>query len=1053
MITEVITFWGIVQGVGFRPTLSRIAAKYRMRGQVRNMGAFVQLIVTDELERIDMFIEAVQAGKPRLAEIMSIDREIIDTVPFDDFRIVSSAAAGDEIAAVPPDVAVCDECLAEFRNATDPRYRHPFISCVNCGPRYTIMERLPYDRDTTTMEDFPMCAFCKGEYTNPASRRYHAQTVSCHNCGPKAIWQPTPNNDNKAKKGEAHKGDEHKAEHTEHKGDGSFCAIQAGQEERSDRAGVSEHKGDGSFCAIQARQEERSDRAYVSEDVSRPAIPSTMEASEASVSNAIAAINDGGVIALKGVGGYYFVCSPYDENAVRKLREIKVREYKPFAVMFASVEQAREYCEINPDEEAMLTSPKRPIVLLERQQEHKENSEHKREHKRDDSFCAIYSDEIQGHRGDMEHKGDGSFCVIHSDEIQEHKEDSPFDRPAKRAGIRTACSMSPWDIPIAPLSVGGSAPSRRASGPVTPGEVIRGCAAQGGEYPPPRPSACFTRFHGRNDFGAAHGQKGVVHPSCDGNRPILSAVPFVSDMSSTSRFIGAFLPSMTLQYMLVEALGPLIMTSANISDLPIIKDDEEMFAAINHNDGHEEHEEHEYVEYERTIPPCSEEQMDRPLSARPFSASAPLVTGVLYNERRIVRRLDDSVVRVIDGTAQLIRRSKGWTPVPVYVRGTDRLSKGDQILAAGADLKNAFALTKGSFVYMSQYIGDMDNVETERVYADNLASMCEFFKIKPLLVACDMHPLYRTVGFAKEYARDTELLSKQYHAHDAKLPSVQYHHSHGAELLPVQHHHAHVASVMAEHGLKGPVIGVAFDGTGYGVDGTIWGGEILICEGANFERFSHLRDILMIGGDASMRDGWKSAVCRAADYDKNNRLERDPESTFDIDISYAVEYAKENDTLREYEAERKTVEAAVGQGVNTVRTSSMGRLFDAVASLLGICHVNRYEGECAIMLENAADRALRSPGGVKFADTTDALALRFHLDVARAILGECRKARSELGTNSVCLSGGVFQNKILMERTLRLLRTDGFTPYYNIAVPPNDGGIALGQAYVAMQTL
>jgi hydrogenase maturation protein HypF len=312
-------------------------------------------------------------------------------------------------------------------------------------------------------------------------------------------------------------------------------------------------------------------------------------------------------------------------------------------------------------------------------------------------------------------------------------------------------------------------------------------------------------------------------------------------------------------------------------------------------------------------------------------------------------------------------------------------------------------------------------------------------------------------------------------------------------------------------------------------DGTIWGGEILICEGAGFERFSHLRDIPMIGGDSSMRDGWKSAVCRAADHERNKSsgeyteddslCSRNPftvspsgqlcdkatelgmGSTFDIDISYAVKYAHENGTLSEYEAERKIVEAAVARGVNTVRTSSMGRLFDAVASLLGICHVNRYEGECAVMLENAADRALRLPGvadaidsanainavvaidiadaakaaniadasdsevaiafsegkasvgGVKFRDAADALALRFHLDAARAVLGECRKARDEHGTDTVCLSGGVFQNKILMERTLRLLRADGFTPYYNISVPPNDGGIALGQAYIAMWAL
>ncbi|MDR1292682.1 MAG: carbamoyltransferase HypF [Clostridiales Family XIII bacterium] len=935
MITEVVTFWGIVQGVGFRPTLSRIAAKYRMRGQVRNMGAFVQLIVTDEPERIDAFIGAVRAGKPRMAEIMSIGREIIDTAHFDDFRIVSSAAAEDEIVAVPADIAVCDECLAEFRNTADPRYRHPFISCVNCGPRYTIMERLPYDRDTTTMNDFPMCGFCEGEYTDPASRRYHAQTVSCNSCGPVAIWRS-------------------REEHREHKGDVRLCEkpVIAASEPQSHPKSIDFQEipdqvrddgsvftqSDGSFCVIHRDGAQKEPSPLCSE-------------SESAISAAIDAIKGGGVIALKGVGGYYFVCSPFDESAVRKLREIKVREYKPFAVMFASVEQAREYCEISPEEEAMLTSPKRPIVLLEQR--------------------------------------------------RERTGGSPFDLPAKRSGIRTACSMSPWDIPLPSLAGGID----------------------------------------------------------EGGLP----VPFAPGMSSTSRFIGAFLPSMALQYMLIEVLGPLIMTSANISDLPIIKDDDEMFAALTRNE-HREHKRDGRL-CEKSVIAASEPQSHRksidfqeiPDQVRDdgsvFTQSdgsfcvqsgqtaqkepSPLCSGVLYNERRIVRRLDDSVVRVIDGTAQLIRRSKGWTPVPIYVRGTDRLTKNDQMLAVGADLKSAFALTKGSFVYMSQYIGDMDNIETEQVYEDNLESMRKFFRINPRLIACDTHPLYRTVELAKEYAR-------------------------GAELLPVQHHHAHIASVMAEHGLEGPVVGVAFDGTGYGADGTIWGGEILICEGVGAGRFSHLRDIPMTGGDESMRDGWKSAVCRAAKSSlrppsRNLIVEsivapvtrNGASGCFDIDISYALKYAEENDTLREYEAERKTIEAAVAQGVNTVRTSSMGRLFDAVASLLGICHVNRYEGECAVTLENAADRAQRSPG---VADTADALALRFHMDVAHAILGECRKARAERGIDTVCLSGGVFQNKILMERTLRLLRSDGFTPYYNISVPPNDGGIALGQAYIAMRT-
>jgi hydrogenase maturation protein HypF len=902
-----------------------------MRGQVRNMGAFVQLIVTDEPERIDSFIDAVRAGKPRMADIMRIDREIIDTVRFDDFRIASSAAAEDEIIAVPADIAVCDECLAEFRDSANPRYRHPFISCTNCGPRYTIMERLPYDRDTTTMDDFPLCQFCEREYTDPTGRRYHAQTVSCHDCGPRALWRP-----------------------------GAATVFTA-------------QRGRTFLCSDTPEAD--------GEQTQKSTSPLYPCESDEDISAAIAAVKAGGVIALKGVGGYYFVCSPFDEDAVRRLRDIKVREHKPFAIMFGSVAQVRAYCEVNAEEEALLTSPKRPIVLLE---------------------CVT-----------------GTYNLTHA------PSDNPFDRPARRAGIRTACSMSPWDIPLP--SVTGTSGCARSVIPVIASEAKQSITGQGD-------SPC-------------------VPP------------PFAAGTLSTSRFVGAFLPSMALQYLLVDALGPLIMTSANIANLPIIKDDEEMFAAAD-RDGR--------------------------------------IAGVLYNERRIVRRLDDSVTRVIDGAPQLIRRSKGWTPVPIYVRGTDRLTKDDQIFAAGADLKSAFALTKGSFVYMSQYTGDMDNLETERAYEENLTSMRDFFGIEPDLIAYDMHPLYRTSDLAKKYA--------------------------GTRLLPVQHHHAHIASVMAEHGLEGPVIGVAFDGTGYGTDGTIWGGEILVCEGATFERFSHLRTIEMIGGDASMRDGWKSALCRRLDHETRDFTqsgaglplpccadvqgdrpdtvpapdgsrhsgqpadgfgeygsdvicdpaqvpagESGPSEPFDIDLSRIIKYADENNTLAHYEREKKAIEAAVRQGVNTVRTSSMGRLFDAVASLLGIHHVNRYEGECAVMLENAAARALReqdglSPGASVCAEPqsstqkepsplchgasgVDALALRFHRDVARAVLVECRKARAARGTDKVCLSGGVFQNKLLMEETLRLLRTDGFSPHYNKTVPPNDGGIAFGQAYIAMRLL
>ncbi|MDR2609995.1 MAG: carbamoyltransferase HypF [Clostridiales Family XIII bacterium] len=786
MITRVITIRGTVQGVGFRPTTSRFARKFGMKGRVRNMGGHVQLILTDEPRRIDDFIAYLIANKPRSSEIVSVEQKEIDLVRFDGFSIVPSSAVEDEIAILPADIALCDRCLAEFRDPGNRRYGHAFISCTDCGPRFTIMERLPYDRDTTTMDDFALCAACEEEYTAADGIRYHAQTVSCHDCGPQAMWSA----------GEA--------------------------------SGFANPAQTGPICSPIA---------------GAPAIE-----------QAITALNGGEVIALKGVGGYYFVCRADTETAVQRLRDIKLREEKPFAVMFADADSVRGYCSVSAAEAELLTSPKRPIVLLEITQ------------------------------------GDGSFVS----------------------------SLAP----------------------------------------------------------------GVC---------------------GSSRFVGAFLPSMGLQHSLLDACGPLVMTSANISGLPIITDDEVMAN---------------------------------------FARSEPRLAGILYNERRIAAGADDSVVRVIDGRPQLLRRSKGYVPVPVYARGAAEMIapaapvKETRIFAAGGHLKSAFALSRGSYSYLSQYFGDLDTVEIEEVYAKNYERMKAFFGIFPRLAVCDMHPNYATTRFAEALAGGD---------------------NGGMELLRVQHHHAHIASVMAEHGLTGPVIGVAFDGTGYGADGRIWGGEVLIAEGAEFARFSHLRYVRMLGGDASMKDAWKSALsymeAEGQAHPRNRPLSLDSSlesKVFNVNISDIVEYAERNGTLHGYAAEIDAAAAGLRAGVNSIESSSMGRLFDAVSSLLGVHHINRYEGECAVMLENAAERARRATETGKIAAEADRLALNFHMRVAEALLEQCRAAREAADTHLVCLSGGVFQNKILMEEALRLLRADGFRPYYNELVPPNDGGIALGQNYIGM---
>ena len=704
--------------MGFRPFVAKIADRMGMKGEVLNIGGLVEICVTDTMERIDAFVETIETEKPVPAEIVHIKRVEEDFRDFETFTILGSDHGDDEAAMIPADLAVCPHCLQELYEEGNPRYQHPFISCMVCGPRYTIIDRIPYDRENTTMIDFPMCDFCEDEYTELTDRRYHAQTISCHDCGPQ---------------------------------------------------------------------------------LSMP------------LDEAAQLLQKGEVLAFKSMGGYNLLCDPLNDAAVAKLRDIKKREQKPFAVMFRDIEQVREYCYTTEAEEKLLASSARPILLLE--------------HK------ASTSEEI--------------------------------------------------------------------------------------------------------------------------NR---------------SRFIGSFLPSMGAQYMLLDRISPLIVTSANLSSMPIIKDDEEMAAMME---------------------------------------KEPLIAGCISNERRIQVRVDDSVARVIDGQPQMIRRSKGYAPVPLYV-GTE--GKG-QILATGSQLKNSFALTKGPFVYVSQFFGDMDSLENQEIYEENVERMAELFRIKPEQVVCDMHPLYYTTEFAQKT---------------------------GLPVLQVQHHHAHVASVMAEHDLQGQVIGVSFDGTGYGTDGAIWGGEFLLCEGGSFRRMDHLRYVKMLGGDSSMKEGWKSAVSYLHAWE--NGYSEDGEGIA-LDLSDIIEFAMKRED-RKWPGEA-LAKAALNAGINTITSSSMGRLFDGVAALLGIKEYNDYEGQCAIMLEDAA----------AFPEKSEAnrLAREFHHKVAQMILDTCIKIRKETGADQVALTGGVFQNKILMEESLQLLRDNGFRPYYNISVSPNDGGIALGQAYIAMK--
>lgn len=760
-VTNRIKAYGIVQGVGFRPLVYRAAQKCGVKGTVRNIGGCVEIIAQATKEELDLFLQTLRQDKQSGHEIVKLEISESKYQAFENFRILQSGD-DEEISIIPPDLPVCPNCRKEIYEKDDRRYHNPFISCVSCGPRYTIIEKLPYDRHTTTMRDFAMCPSCNEEYTSPESRRFHAQTISCDDCGPYLIYHSM-------------------------KGD----------------------KGTPTEADLEADLIE-----------------------EAALKEAVSTIKAGGIIAVKGVGGYHFTCSPFIEETVQSLRKLKGREEKPFAVMFETLQSVKEYCLVSEEEESLLETMPRPIVLL----------------------------------------------------------------------YRTKESMAP------------------------------------------------SAFRG-------------------------------------SIYCGAFLPYTPLQLLLTRSCGPLIMTSANQSDTPIIKEDNKI-----------------------------------------LSISSPYLAGVLYNKRRIIRSVDDSVAKVIDGKPQLIRRSRGYVPYPVFIN-KDRTqypegTKQPRIFAAGGDLKASFCLYNNGSAVVSQYFGDLEEVSVMEEYQRAFNDLSELLSITPELAVCDLHPKYFSTSFAKSL---------------------------GIPILQVQHHHAHIASVMAEHDISERVIGLAFDGTGYGTDGNIWGGEFLICEGAEFTRGARLANVPMLGGDASMRDAKKTATC------------------------YLLRYGLEQEVRDE---RRDIIKSALEHGINTVLTSSMGRLFDAVASILDIGHTNRYEGECAALLEAEAIRAIRNelpPEELPFAihenneiieldvkplleglcslrstKATGSLALGFHYAIAKVNGSICEILRERHHTNKVVLSGGVFQNTVLTERTLMILREKGFEVYVNLAVPPNDGSISLGQTYIGL---
>ena len=750
-----ISIQGVVQGVGFRPFVFSLAEAQSLTGWVRNTSAGVEIEVGGVQEALDTFIASLTTHAPPLAMIDSIDVEGCQPGSHLDFKILPSKAFANEFQPISADVSLCPDCRRELFDPTDRRFRYPFNNCTNCGPRFTIIQDIPYDRPKTTMAPFEMCSACSSEYHNPRDRRFHAQPIACPECGPH-VWL--------------------------------------------EKNGV-EHA---------TRDEALQEARWV--------------------------INEGKILAVKGLGGFHLACDATNEAAVTRLRERKLRVNKPFAIMVCDIGAAEEAAELGAEDRDLLLSPERPVVVVDRKH--------------------------------------------------------------------------------------GSA----ISSAVAPGQCT----------------------------------------------------------------IGLMLPYTPLHELLLERAQDypeaLVMTSGNLSEEPIATD--------------------------------NEEARDR---------LAALADAFLMHDRIIHTRCDDSVVRAFNDGIYPIRRSRGYAPFPIKIPW-----EAPSILATGSEMKNAFCLTKETYAFMSHHIGDMENYETLQSFEEGITHFETLFRVNPQIIAYDMHPDYLATRYAGRRAQREN------------IPAIG-----------VQHHHAHIAACMAEHHIPADdsVIGIAFDGTGYGDDGAIWGGEVLISTYTQYERIAHLEYITMPGGDTAVRKPWRLALAW---------LEK-----------AGVPWNDEFPPVSAASAEEKRVVAhQIETGLISPQTSSMGRLFDAVSAIIGLRQEVSYEAQAAIELEAQAnwdetkayqfdihDGLITASPVIQsiIRDLSDGvgapiIAARFHNGVSRAVLEICKNIRVLRGLNQVVLSGGVWQNMFLMQRTIDILRDEDFEVFIHRRVPANDGGLALGQAAVAAYT-
>jgi len=795
---------GRVQGVGFRPTVYRQATALGLSGFVRNTPSGVVIEVEGAEQAVDRFVAQLQAEPPRQARIEALQVSAMPacgrSVPFE---IKASERSGDVQAGMPPDLATCPDCRAELFDPKDRRFGYPFINCTNCGPRFTIIRELPYDRERTSMAEFRMCSDCKKEFEDPADRRFDAQPNACAMCGPRVELISGRRPAHRSPWGEGGTADPPTPERY-----GGQATVGGGSEHRTSNI---EHRTSNEEDAIQ---------------------------------EAVRLLKAGGIIAVKGVGGYHLCCDAANDAAISRLRARKHRPAKSLAVMFASLDQIRQYCEISAIEERELTGQAAPIVVV-----------------------------------------------------------------------------------------------RRKSG---------------------------SSLSGLLPLGA-----GQVSPDTDD--------------------LGVFLPYAPLHHLLLAEISPLIMTSGNLAEEPIAKDEQELNAIL-----------------------------------------GPVADGALIHNRAIVRRCDDSVLKIVAGQRLFLRRSRGIVPDAIGLP-----LEGPAVLACGAELKNTVCITRGAQAFLSQHIGDLDDYRAYRFFRETVEDFSALLKVKPTIVAYDLHPDY----LATRYALARE----------------------GVRQIGVQHHHAHIAACMAEHGLTERVIGVALDGTGFGPDGTIWGGEFLVADLADFRRVGHFKPYRMPGGAEAIRQPARMALSYGlAELPENGHRE----------LPDLLPGLAEN--------ECRVLAGIIAQGVNAPWTSSAGRLFDAVAALLGLGETITYEAQAAIRLQTLArpDGVLPYSYAIEIQDDGFQLsfgpAIReivadrranvdrgriaggFYQTVAEAVGEMCVRIRDRERLEAasrlerVALSGGVFQNDLLLALVTNDLRRRGFQVYSHHLVPPNDGGIALGQAAVAL---